>query len=162
MSEPITHVPIEANGAPSPVIADLKGFLDVTPARFPNGCDLIFARPGDLAPAGTRSVPVGSLLFYAAPEVAASIRGLVGHDGKVADLERVLDVVPPSFPKGCEVIFMQPGNIIPAGTQPIPLGSMLFSMSPQASEKVRAVMRAEMAKIQAAAARINGAVGRRG
>lgn len=54
--------------------APLLPFLDVRPDQFPDGCDVVIMRPGQLEPAGTVHLDRGVLLMMAMPEVAEKLR----------------------------------------------------------------------------------------
>jgi hypothetical protein len=60
-------------------------FLDVIPPKFPEGCQVVFMRPGELEAVGTIPLPVGSMLVYIPPEQATQVRGAMR---KAIDLQR--------------------------------------------------------------------------
>ena len=75
----INHVPVHSNGVapPGAVEAALQGFFDCNPEAFPNGCEVVFIRPGQLERCGQVTLPKGCLLLYAPPELAEQLRSVM-------------------------------------------------------------------------------------
>jgi hypothetical protein len=61
-----------------------------------------------------------------------------------AALQSFVDVVPPAFPEGVEIIFMRPGQLEPAGRVMLPVGVMLLLAPPETAMHLRATMRAQI------------------
>ncbi len=73
--------------AASPVLEQpqqirMQAFLDVNPEQFPNGCEIIIMRPGELTAVGSIPLPVGVLLMLIDVETANHMR-----DKHRADIE---------------------------------------------------------------------------
>lgn len=70
------YVPVVAGGVqPQGVMqAKVQGLVDVVAPNFPEGCELLVARPGSLEIAVRIMVPVGALILYVDPESAANMR----------------------------------------------------------------------------------------
>jgi hypothetical protein len=61
-----------------------------------------------------------------------------------AALQAFVDVIPPAFPEGVEIIFMRPGQLEPAGRVMLPVGVMLLLAPPETAVHLRAAQRAQI------------------
>ena len=73
------QVSINATGLhlPGAVTTADQLFLDVIPPQWPDGCDIVFMRPGQLEKAGEIRLPLGCMLVYIPPEQANQMRGMI-------------------------------------------------------------------------------------
>jgi hypothetical protein len=74
----------------------------------------------------------------------------------------VQDVIPPSYPNGCEMVLMRPGELKPVVSIPVPVGHMIALVPPHLAVHWRQMVQAALADVRAKQEKQAREVGNRG
>ena len=78
-----------------------------------------------------------------------------------AKMQGLLNVIPPQFPDGCELLICRPNSVKVLGRIMVPVGALILYVDPESAEQLRPAMekQIEEAKRAAAAAARQSGVG---